>query len=125
MNTSGHLSPEIIGVVYAYTFFYTMKNSSSLGSTDQAKSSFFDLAHITKTFQGHGKPCWPHMESAGTGTKHLGSQSARSLGWISLRGEWRLSCTPLSEITKLSVELVKYARKKGCTQKSDNRERQS
>ena len=65
------------------------------------------------------------MESEGTGTKHLGSQSARSLGWISLRGEWRLSCKPLSEITKLSVELVKYARKKGCTQKSDNRERQS
>ena len=44
--------------------------------------------------------------------------------WISLRGEWRLSCTPLSEITKLRVELVKYARKKGCAQKSDNRERQ-
>ena len=37
----------------------------------------------------------------------------------------RLSCTPLSEITKLRVELVKYARKKGYAQKSDNRERQS
>ena len=47
VNTSGHLSPEIIGVVYVYTFFYTMKKSSSLRSTDQAKSSFFDLAHIT------------------------------------------------------------------------------
>ena len=47
VNTSGHLSPEIIGVVYVSTFFYTMKKSSSLRSTDQAKSSFFDLAHIT------------------------------------------------------------------------------
>ena len=46
-------------------------------------------------------------------------------GWIFLRGEWRLYCIPLSEITKLRVELVKYARKKGYAKKSDNRERQS
>ena len=65
------------------------------------------------------------MESAGTGTKRLGSLSLQDWAWISLRGEWRLSRTPLSEITKLRVELVKYARKKGCAQKSDNRERQS
>ena len=51
--------------------------------------------------------------------------SLQDWGWISLRREWRLSCTPLSEITKLRVELVKYARKKGYAQKSDNRERQS
>ena len=25
VNTSGHLSPEVIGVVFAYTFFYTIK----------------------------------------------------------------------------------------------------
>ena len=51
--------------------------------------------------------------------------SLQDWSWISLRGEWQLSCTPLSEITKLRVELVKYARKKGYAQKSDNRERQS
>ena len=51
--------------------------------------------------------------------------SPQDWGWTSLRGEWRLSCTPLSETIKLSIELVKYARKKGCGQKSDNRERQS
>ena len=50
--------------------------------------------------------------------------SLQDWGWISLRGEGRLSCTPLSEITKLRVELVKYDRKKGYAQRSDNRERQ-
>ena len=25
VKTSGHLSPEIIGMVFAYTFFYTIK----------------------------------------------------------------------------------------------------
>ena len=49
------------------------RKSSSLPSTDEGKSSFFDPTCITLTFQGHGEPCWPHKESAGTGTKHLSS----------------------------------------------------
>ena len=47
VNTSCHLSLEIIGVVFADMFFYTIKKCSSLRSTDEAKGSFFDLAHIT------------------------------------------------------------------------------
>ena len=76
-----------------------------------------------------------HFKGTANHAGHIWSQQAlvpsisvpslQDWGWISLRGEWRLSCTPLSEITKLSVELVKYARKKSCTQKSDNRDRQS
>ena len=56
------------------------------------------------------------MESAGTGTKHLGSKSAR----LGLDISKRRVVTLL-----LRVELVKYARKKGYAQKSDNRERRS
>ena len=56
------------------------------------------------------------MESAGTGTKHLGSKSAR-LG---------LDITKTRVVTLLlRVELVKYARKNCYAKKSDNRERQS
>ena len=56
------------------------------------------------------------MESAGTGTNHLGSKSAR-LG---------LDITKTRVVTLLlRVELVKYARKKGYAQKSDDRERRS
>ena len=33
--------------------------------------------------------------------------SVQDWGWISLSGEWRLSCIQLSEITKFRVELVK------------------
>ena len=76
-----------------------------------------------------------HFKGTANHAGHIWSQQAlvpsisvpslQDWGWISLRGEWRLSCTPLSEITKLRVELVKYARKKGYAQKSDNRERQS
>ena len=54
------------------------------------------------------------MESAGTGTKHIGSKSAR----LGLDISKRRVATLL-----LGVELVKYARKEGYAQKSDNRER--
>ena len=76
-----------------------------------------------------------HFKGAANHAGHIWSQQAlvpsisvpslQDWGWISLRGEWRLSCTPLSKITKLRMEIVKYARKKGCAQKSDNPERQS
>ena len=64
-----------------------------------------------------------HFKGTANHAGHIWSQQAlvpsilvpslQDWGWISLRGEWRLSCTPLSKITKLRVELVKYARKKG------------
>ena len=76
-----------------------------------------------------------HLKGTANHADHIWSQQAlvpcisvpslQDWGWISLRGEWRLSYTPLSEITKLRVDLVKYARKKGCAHKSNNRERQS
>ena len=95
MNTSGHLSPQTIGVGFAYTFFYTIEKVVLYRQLTKPK-----VVSLT----------WPAL------LKHFK---------ISLRGEWRVSCTPLSEITKLNVELVKYARNKGCAQKSDNCERQS
>ena len=74
-----------------------------------------------------------HFKGTANHAGHIWSQQAlvpsisvpslQDWGW--LRGERRVSCTPLTEITKLRVELIKYPRRKGYAQKSDNRERQS
>ena len=79
---------------------------------------------LLKHFKGTAKHAG-HIWSQQALVPSISVPSLQDWCWISLRGQWRLSYTPLSEITKLRMKLVKYARKKGCAQKSDNRERQS
>ena len=67
------------------------RKSSSLLSTDEAKSSFFDPACITQTFQGHGESCWPHIWGQQALVPSISVPSVQDWGWIFLRGEWRLS----------------------------------
>ena len=100
------------------------RKSSSLPSTDEAKSSSLTRPALLKRFKGTANHAG-HIWSQQALVPSISVPSLQDWGWISLRGEWRLFCTPLSKITKLRVELVKYARKKGYSQKSDNRERQS
>ena len=116
--------PEIIGVVFAYTFFYTIENVVLYRQLTKPKVVSLTRPALLKHFKGTANHAG-HIWSQQALVPSILVPSLQDWGWISLRGEWRLSCTPLSEITKLSVELVKYARKKGCTQKSENRERQS
>ena len=67
------------------------RKSSSLLSTDEAKSSFFDPACITQTFQGHDESCWPHIWGQQALVPSISVPSVQDWGWISLREEWRLS----------------------------------
>ena len=116
--------PEIIGVVFAYTFFYTIEKVVLYRQLTKPKVVSLTRPALLKHFKGtpnHAGHIWSQQALVPS----ISVPSLQDWGWISLRGEWRLSCTPLSEITKLRVELVKYARKKGYAQKSDNRERQS
>ena len=76
---------EIIGVVFTYTFFYTIEKV---------------VLYLQLTNPKVVSLTWPTL------LKHSKAYSLQDWGWISLRGEWRLSCAPLSEV-KLSVELVK------------------
>ena len=116
--------PEIIGVVFAYTFFYAIEKVVLYRQLTKPKVVSLTRPALLKHFKGTANHAG-HIWSQQALVPSISVPSLQDWGWISLRGEWRLSCTPLSEITKLSVELVKYARKKGCAQKSDNRERQS
>ena len=70
------------------------RKSGSLPSTDEAKSSFFDPACITQPFQEHGEHAG-HIWSQQALVPSISVPSLQDWGWISLRGEWRLSCTPL------------------------------
>ena len=115
--------PEIIGVVFAYTFFYTIEKVVLCRQLTKPKVVSLTRPALLKHFKGTANHAG-HIWSQQALVPSIWVPSLQDWGWISLRGEWRLSCTPLSEITKLRVELVKYARKKGCAQKSDNRERQ-
>ena len=90
-------------MVFADTFFYTIEKV---------------VLYLQLTNPKVVSLTWPAL------LKHFKAYSLQDWGWISLSREWRLSCAPLLEV-KLSVELLKYPRKKGCAQKSDNRERQS
>ena len=105
---------EIIGLVFAYTFFYTIQKVVLCRQLTKPKVVSLARPSLLKHFKGTANH-----------SGHISVPSLQDWGWTSLRGEWRLSCIPLSEITTLRVKLVKYARKKGCSQKSDNRERQS
>ena len=117
--------PEIIGVVFAaYTFFYAIEKVVLYRQLTKPKVVSLTRPALLKHFKGTANHAG-HIWSQQTLVPSILLPSLQDWGGISLRGEWRLSCTPLSEITKLRVELVKYARKKGYAQKSDNRERQS
>ena len=116
--------PEIIAVVFTYTIFYTIEKLVLDRQLTKPKVVSLTRPALLKHFNGtvnHAGHIWSQQALVPS----ISVPSLQDWGWISLRGEWRLSCTPLSEITKLRVELVKYARKKGYAQKSDNRERQS
>ena len=116
--------PEIIEVVFAYTFFCTIEKVVLYRQLTKPKVISLTRPALLKHFKGTANHAG-HIWSQQALVPSISVPSLQDWGWISLRGEWRLSCTPLSEITKLRVELVKYARKKGYAQKSDNRERQS
>ena len=117
--------PEIIGVVFAtYTFFYAIEKVVLYRQLAKPKVVSLTRPALLKHFKGMANHAG-HIWSQQALVPSISVPILQDWDWISLRGEWRLSCTPLSEITKLRVELVKYARKKGCAQKSDNRERQS
>ena len=116
--------PEIIGVVFAYTFFYTIEKEVLYRQLTKPKVVSLTRPALLKHFKGtvnHAGHIWSQQALVTS----ISVPSLQDWGWISLRGEWRLSCTPLSEITKLRVELIKYIHNKGYAQKSDNRERQS
>ena len=115
--------PEIIGVVFAYTFFHAIEKGVLYRELTKPKVVSLTRPALLKHFKGTANHAG-HIWSQQALVPSISVPSPQDWGWTSLRGEWRLSCTPLSEITKLRVELVKYARKKGCAQKSDNRERQ-
>ena len=117
-------SPEIIGVVFAYTFFYAIEKVVLYRQLTKPKVVSLTRPALLKHFKGtvnHAGYIWSQRAPVPS----ISVLSLQDWGWISLRGEWRFSCTPLSKITKFRVELVKYASKKGYAQKSDNRERQS
>ena len=116
--------PEIIEVVFAYTFFCTIEKVVLYRQLTKPKVISLTRPALLKHFKGTANRAG-HIWSQQALVPSILVPSLQDWGWISLRGEWRLSCTPLSEITKLRVELVKYARKKGYAQKSDNREKQS
>ena len=85
MNASGHLTPEIIRVVFAYTFFYTIEKV---------------VLYLQLTNPKVVSLTWPAF------LKHFKAYSLQDWGSIFLSREWRLSCAPLLEV-KLSVKLVK------------------
>ena len=116
--------PEIIGVVFAYTFFHPIEKGVLYRELTKPKVVSLTRPALLKHFKGTANHAG-HIWSQQALVPSISVPSLQDWGWISLRGEWRLSCKPLSEITKLRVELVKYARKKGYAQKSDNREKQS
>ena len=115
--------PEIIGVAFAYTFFYAIEKVVFYRQLTKPKVVSLSRPAFLKHFKGTANRAG-HIWSQQALVPSISVPSLQDWGWISLRGEGRLSCTPLSEITKLRVELVKYDRKKGYAQKSDNRERQ-
>ena len=116
--------PEIIGIIFAYTFFHAIEKVVLCRQLKKPKVFSFTRPALLKHFKGTANHAG-HIRSQQVLVPSISVPSLQDWGWISLRGEWRLSCTPLSEITNLGVELVKYAREKGYAQKSDNRERQS
>ena len=117
---------EIIGVFFffAYKSFYTIEKVVLYRQLTKPKVVSLIRPALLKLFKSTANHAG-HIWSQQALVPSISVPSLQDWGWISLRGEWRLSCTPLSEITKLRVELVKYARKKGYAQKSDNREKQS
>ena len=116
--------PEIIGVVFAYTFFYTIEKVVLYRQLTKPKVVSLTRPALLKHFKGTANHAG-HIWSQQALVPSISVPSLQDWSWISLRGERRLSCSPLSEIIKLKGELAKYARKKGYSQKSDNREKQS
>ena len=116
--------PEIIGVVFAYTFFHAIEKGVLYRELTKPKVVSLTRPALLKHFKGKANRAG-HIWSQQALEPSISVPSLQDWGCISLRGEWRLSCTPLSEIIKLRVGLVKYASTKGYAQKSDNRERQS
>ena len=108
---------------FAYTFFYTIEKVVLYRQLAKPKEVSLIRPALLRFFKGTANHAG-HIWSQQALVPSISVPSLQDWGWISLRGQWRLSCTPLSEITKLRVELVKYARKWGYAQKSDNRERQ-
>ena len=121
---SMHSPPKIIRVVFAYTFFYAIEKVVLYHQLTKPEIVSLSRPALLKHFKGTANHAG-HIWSQQALVPSISVPSLQDWGWISLRGEWRLSCTPLSKSTKLRVELVRYARKKGYAQKSDNRERQS
>ena len=116
--------PKIIGVVFSYTFLYAIEKVVLFCQLTKPKVVSLTRPALLKHLKGTANHA-SHIWSQQALVPSISVPSLQDWGWISLREEWRLSCTPLSEITKLRVELVRYALKKGYAQKSDNRERQS
>ena len=116
--------PEIIAVVFAYSFFYAIEKVVLYRPLTKPKVVSLTRPALLNHFKGTANHAG-HIWSQQALVPSISVPSLQNWGWISLRGHWRLSCAPVSEITKLRVELIKYARKKGCAQKSDNRKRQS
>ena len=109
---------------FAYKSFYTIEKVVLYRQLTKPKVVSLIRPALLKLFKSTANHAG-HIWSQQALVPSISVPSLQDWGWISLKGEWRLSCTPLSEITKLRVELVKYARKKGYTQKSDNGEKQS
>ena len=105
-------------------FFYAIEKVVLYRQLTKPKVVSLTRPALLKHFKGTVNHAG-HIWSQQTLVTSISVPSLQDWGWISLRGEWRLSCTPLSEITKLRVELIKYIHNKGYAQKSDNRERQS
>ena len=97
--------PEIIGVVFAYTFFYAIEKVVLYRQLTKPKVVSLTRPALLKHFKGTANHAG-HIWSQQALVPSIKVPSLQDWSWISLRGEWRLSCTPLSEITKLRVELV-------------------
>ena len=96
--------PEIIRVVLAYTFFYTIEKVVLCRQLTKPKVVSLSRPGLLKHFKGTANHSG-HIWSQQALVPSISVPSLPDWGWISLRGEWRLSGTPLSEITKLRVEL--------------------
>ena len=89
VNASGHLTPEIIRVVFAYTFFYTIEKVVLYRQPTKPKVVSLTRPALLKHFKGTANHA-VHIWSQQTLVPSISvPESARpeDWGWISLRGE--------------------------------------
>ena len=89
--------PEIIGVVFAYMFLYAIEKVVLYRQLTKPKVVSLTRPALLKHFKGTANHAG-HIWSQQALVPSISVPSPQDWGWTSLRGEWRLSCTPLSEI---------------------------